>query len=165
MALGKNIEHLRKLSGYTRRSVARGIGLEDDQALYALESRDSARSEFAPALARFFSVDLEALITRDLTKYSKEELLNHSFGLDHKSFDPTNARALENLELVPAHVNQRPVRAPMQSDISAFAEQAAELLRLFAKASPSGRNLVLDAARSAAENNINNVDFRATNQS
>jgi SOS-response transcriptional repressor LexA/DNA-binding XRE family transcriptional regulator len=66
MALGKNIEYLRTLMGMKRPDVARGIGVDNDQAIYAIESRDSRRSEFAPELARFFGVPLDALLEENL---------------------------------------------------------------------------------------------------
>jgi transcriptional regulator with XRE-family HTH domain len=74
MALGKNIEHLRTLLGFSRGVVARSIGLDDDQPLYALEKRDSRRSNLAPALAKFFNVPLEALLEHDLTKLTSADL-------------------------------------------------------------------------------------------
>ncbi|MFC7515064.1 helix-turn-helix transcriptional regulator [Herbaspirillum sp. GCM10030257] len=130
MALGKNVEHLRKLAGLTRQAVAKGIGIEGDQAIYALESRDSARSEFAPALAKFFSVDLDALITRDFTELSAEEI---------RMLAPSSVSVVSN--------------DPDESNITAFSEQAAELLRLFGLASAAGRRTILTSARNAATSN------------
>src|SRR5579871_1759092 len=69
MALGKNIEHLRKAAGMNRTELARKIGLDNSQAIYALETRDSARSDYAPALAKVFGVSLDALLSQDLTQY------------------------------------------------------------------------------------------------
>lgn len=70
MALGKNIAHLRKTAGMTRPELARRIGLDNAQVIYALETRDSARSDYAPALAAALGVPLEALLTQDLTQYT-----------------------------------------------------------------------------------------------
>lgn len=72
--LGHNVKHLRELLKLPRSAVAAGIGIDDDQAIYALESRNSVRSEFAPALAVYFSVDLAILTTEDLTGLSIEEV-------------------------------------------------------------------------------------------
>ncbi|MGO4811116.1 hypothetical protein AB4156_16260 [Cupriavidus sp. 2MCAB6] len=74
MALGKNVEHLRNLRSMSRGAVARAIGLEDDQPIYALEKRDSKRSNLAPALAKLFQVSLESLLGDDLTSLSAEEI-------------------------------------------------------------------------------------------
>ncbi|QBP10448.1 hypothetical protein [Cupriavidus metallidurans] len=74
MALGKNIEHLRNLRGMSRGTVARGIGLDDDQPIYALEKRDSKRSNLAPALAKLFAVSLESLLEDDLTSLTAAEI-------------------------------------------------------------------------------------------
>lgn len=54
----------------SRGAVARAIGLEDDQPIYALEKRDSKRSNLAPALAKLFAVSLESLLQDDLTALS-----------------------------------------------------------------------------------------------
>ena len=74
MALGKNVEHLRTLRAMSRGAVARAIGLEDDQPIYALEKRDSKRSNLAPALAKLFSVSLESLLEDDLTSLTAAEI-------------------------------------------------------------------------------------------
>lgn len=74
MALGKNVEHLRTLRAMSRGAVARAIGLEDDQPIYALEKRDSKRSNLAPALAKLFSVSLESLLEDDLTSLTAVEI-------------------------------------------------------------------------------------------
>lgn len=74
MALGKNVEHLRTLHSMSRGAVARAIGLEDDQPIYALEKRDSKRSNLAPALAKLFQVSLESLLSDDLTSLSADEI-------------------------------------------------------------------------------------------
>lgn len=74
MALGKNIEHLRALHGMSRGAVARAIGLDDDQPIYALEKRDSKRSNLAPALAKLFRVGLEELLSDDLTSLTSVQV-------------------------------------------------------------------------------------------
>lgn len=74
MALGKNVEHLRNLRSMSRGAVARAIGLVDDQPIYALEKRDSKRSNLAPALAKLFHVSLESLLGDDLTSLSGDEI-------------------------------------------------------------------------------------------
>lgn len=84
MALGKNVEHLRTLRAMSRGAVARAIGLEDDQPIYALEKRDSKRSNLAPALAKLFQVSLEALLEDDLSQLSESQLLALQEGVDRK---------------------------------------------------------------------------------
>lgn len=74
MALGKNVEHLRNLRAMSRGAVARAIGLDDDQPIYALEKRDSKRSNLAPALAKLFGVGLESLLEDDLTSLTAAEI-------------------------------------------------------------------------------------------
>lgn len=74
MALGKNVEHLRTLRSMSRGAVARAIGLDDDQPIYALEKRDSKRSNLAPALAKLFEVSLEALLEEDLSQATLSNL-------------------------------------------------------------------------------------------
>ncbi|AOJ07616.1 helix-turn-helix transcriptional regulator [Burkholderia mayonis] len=68
MALGKNVARLRTLTGETRPDLARAIGIESQQPIYALESRDSSRSDLAPKLAKHFRVDLNVLLEADLTR-------------------------------------------------------------------------------------------------
>lgn len=137
MALGKNVQHLRKLAGVPRKAVARAIGLEEDQAIYAMETRDSVRSEFAPALAKYFELSLETLLTQDLTEMSGEEI-----------------EAMRRRERITAGGGARlsPIENPNTSFATPlFAEQAAELIRIFALLSPSARETVLESARAAAE--------------
>ncbi|AIO67275.1 helix-turn-helix transcriptional regulator [Burkholderia oklahomensis] len=67
MALGKNVARLRTLTGETRPDLARAIGIESQQPIYALESRDSSRSDLAPKLAKHFQIDLNVLLEDDLT--------------------------------------------------------------------------------------------------
>lgn len=45
--------------------IARGIGIEDSQPIWALVKRDSRKSQFAGPLAQFFNVPLERLVAED----------------------------------------------------------------------------------------------------
>jgi len=70
MALGRNIKALRTLLGYSRPQLAEALGLDPQkgqQRIYALEERDSTKSDLAPALSTFFAVKLHALLEDDLT--------------------------------------------------------------------------------------------------
>src|SRR5690606_19344030 len=61
MALGKNIRMLRELRGYTLERLSELSGV-DVGTISALEVRDSARSKYAPAIARALNVSLEELM-------------------------------------------------------------------------------------------------------
>src|SRR5690606_25402716 len=61
MALGKNIRMLRELRGYTLERLSELSGV-DVGTISALEVRDSARSKYAPAIARALNVSLEQLM-------------------------------------------------------------------------------------------------------
>jgi transcriptional regulator with XRE-family HTH domain len=74
MALGRNIRRLRDLLGETRPALARAIGIASQQPIYALEMRDSVRSDLAPVLAKHYGLDLEVLLTHDLSMLSADEL-------------------------------------------------------------------------------------------
>jgi SOS-response transcriptional repressor LexA len=78
MALGKNIEHLRTQAGLGRPDLARRIDPDNAvqlaQAIYALETRDSVRSEYATALAEVFQVSLRALLDENMTDLSLDEI-------------------------------------------------------------------------------------------
>lgn len=65
MGLGRNIGKLVKARGLSYGELARGIGIEDPQALWALVKRDSKKSDFAGRLAEFFKVPLHRLIAED----------------------------------------------------------------------------------------------------
>jgi transcriptional regulator with XRE-family HTH domain len=70
MALGRNIKALRTLVGLSRPELAAALGLDPQkgqQRIYALEERDSSKSDLAPALATHFAVKLHALLEDDLT--------------------------------------------------------------------------------------------------
>ena len=64
MALGKNVERLRKAKNMTLRAVAIAA-CTDPQAIKALEIRDSSSSKYAPALAKLFGVSIEDLMKED----------------------------------------------------------------------------------------------------
>ncbi len=74
MALGKNIERLRKAKNMTLRVVADAAGT-DPQAIKALETRDSTSSKYAPALAKLFGISIEILMqdNADLAVFSSAE--------------------------------------------------------------------------------------------
>lgn len=61
MALGKNVRKLRKYKGMDLATLSRLSGVAIG-SISALEMRDSARSQFAPQLARALGVDLELLL-------------------------------------------------------------------------------------------------------
>lgn len=65
MALGSNIGALIKAKGLSYGDVARGIGIEESQAIWALVKRNSKKSEFAGRLASFFGVPVERLLASD----------------------------------------------------------------------------------------------------
>lgn len=97
MALGKNVEHLRNLRAMSRGAVARAIGLDDDQPIYALEKRDSKRSNLAPSLAKLFSVSLESLLEDDLTSLTAAELNSsprHQVRVQDKADDSARLAAI-----------------------------------------------------------------------
>lgn len=64
MALGKNVKRLREARGLTLHAVAVSVGT-DYQNIFNLEKRDSKMSTFAPALAEFFGVRLDRLLSED----------------------------------------------------------------------------------------------------
>lgn len=75
MALGHNIKALRTLLGQSRPDLANALGLDPQkgqQRIYALEERDSSKSDLAPALATHFAVPLHTLIEDDLTGIDRE---------------------------------------------------------------------------------------------
>ncbi|MCW3657568.1 helix-turn-helix domain-containing protein [Burkholderia cenocepacia] len=75
MALGQNIKALRTLLGTSRPELATAIGLDPQkgqQRIYALEERDSSKSDLAPALATHFGVSLRALIEDDLSGIDRD---------------------------------------------------------------------------------------------
>jgi transcriptional regulator with XRE-family HTH domain len=72
MGLGENVKFLREARNLTYEAVGSAVGT-DGQNIFNLEKRKSKVSKFAPALARFFGIDLETLTATDLTKLSIEE--------------------------------------------------------------------------------------------
>src|SRR5687767_11034138 len=65
MGLGKNVGALVKARGVSYGDVARGIGIEDPQAVWALVKRGSKKSSFAGKIATYFQVPLERLLADD----------------------------------------------------------------------------------------------------
>lgn len=66
MALGKRLEHARKLRGYTQEHVATAAGLEPGSGratIQILEARDSSRTKYASQIARALGVSLTWLLT------------------------------------------------------------------------------------------------------
>lgn len=60
MALGKNVEALRRRNGWTMEDLSVRSGVEVG-TINALEKRDSKRSQYATALARAFGLSVEEL--------------------------------------------------------------------------------------------------------
>lgn len=137
--LGKNVLHLRAMRGLTRRVVADAIGIDDDQPIYALESRNSTRSEHAPALAKFFNVDLELLITRDLTGMTWEEIAQLS---QESKLRPEGARdPFANRPRAVTEILHR------QGDLNG--EDVLKLIQWYIEATDEGRKSILDLAELA----------------
>lgn len=65
VSLGKNIGKLVQARRLSYGEVARGIGIEDAQPIWALVKRNSKKSEFAGRLATYFGVPVERLIADD----------------------------------------------------------------------------------------------------
>lgn len=61
MALGSNVKKFREEAGLTQTQLGELAGM-DQQALAALERRDSKSSSFAPALAKALGVSLDVLV-------------------------------------------------------------------------------------------------------
>lgn len=66
MALGRNIRALRLDRGWTLEDLERRSGVKGG-TIGAMEMRDSKRSENAVQLAQAFGIDVEDLLTKDLT--------------------------------------------------------------------------------------------------
>lgn len=90
MALGRNVKALRTLLGLSRPELAVALGLDPQkgqQRIYALEERDSSKSDLAPALATHFGVKLLALLQDDMTLYDRRAysaLVEETHGDLHK---------------------------------------------------------------------------------
>lgn len=132
MALGKNIKHLRELKGLARIDLARAAGKDDDQPIYALEKRDSTKSDMAPDLAKFFGVDLEILTREDLTGLSLEEIKALSSA---SSEEKEKARTLK---LVPA-------------------PEIIDLISLYEQATAEGRKQIMRMARKVEKEELPQV--------
>lgn len=63
MAMGRRLKELREARGLSQPQVAKDVKEIQQQALAALESRDSKTSEFAPQLADYYQVSLRWLLT------------------------------------------------------------------------------------------------------
>lgn len=61
MPLGSNVKKFREAAGLTQTQLAELAGM-DQQALAALEKRDSRSSSFAPALARALCISIDELM-------------------------------------------------------------------------------------------------------
>lgn len=142
MALGKNIQYLRELSGLTRIAVARGVGKDNDQPIYALETRDSSRSDMAVDLAGFFKVDLQVLLTHDLAGMTLEEI---------RALRPngTPNQAAPPLKLVPVHQGE-PGLVPV--------EEIIRLMALYGRSTPKGREYIFIAANTAEKQPLVSAD-------
>lgn len=76
MALGKNVKLIRELRGFTQQELSeRTNGLVSQAVISALEKRDSARTQFAGALAKALGVPLATLLKKEL---NAEELEGRS---------------------------------------------------------------------------------------
>ncbi|UNI72061.1 hypothetical protein PhiBP821_21 [Burkholderia phage PhiBP82.1] len=129
MALGKNVARLRTLTGETRPDLARAIGIESQQPIYALEKHDSSRSDLAPQLAKHFRVDLNVLLEDDLSRLD-------SAGLDalRRSRKPPvgagkKVKIQERFDAAPESIQQA-VRDLLELPI-ADAEKVAALIAAF----------------------------------
>lgn len=89
MALGKNIRRLRELAGIGRPALARAIGIDSQQPIYAIEKRDSSTSDLAPSLAKHFGIDLDVLLTEDLSGI--DVLMWRTLQTLYKPSDPARA--------------------------------------------------------------------------
>jgi phage repressor protein C with HTH and peptisase S24 domain len=70
MSLGKNVKRLRELSGIALEPLAEMLGLEraaGRQKIYAMEKRDSKKSDIAGLLAHQFGISMESLLQDDLS--------------------------------------------------------------------------------------------------
>jgi hypothetical protein len=65
MGLGQNVGKLMKARGLSYGDVARGIKIEDPQAIWVLVKRDSKKSQFASQLADYFKIPLHRLLADD----------------------------------------------------------------------------------------------------
>lgn len=76
MNLGKNVKRLRALSGIALEPMAEAMGMDraaGRQKIYAIEKRESRKSEIAPALAEYFGLPLSTLLSTDLSEITQED--------------------------------------------------------------------------------------------
>lgn len=93
MALGSNVRKLREAARLTQTQLAELAGM-DQQALAALEKRDSKSSSFAPALAKALNVSLNQLLGIDDDAKSPAANGNHP----HARNDGIDEEALERFQ-------------------------------------------------------------------
>lgn len=126
MGLGENVKFLREARELTYDAVGTAVGT-DGQNIFNLEKRKSKVSKFAPALAKFFDIDLDTLTSADLTRLSPEQI-------------KTIGKGPPRPELV---------RDAQRSDADKFSsDEIIELLALYQQASIRERQNILDLARS-----------------
>jgi transcriptional regulator with XRE-family HTH domain len=128
MTLGENVKALREAKDLTYDAVGSAVGT-DGQNIFNLEKRKSKVSRFAPALAQFFNVDLDVLMARDLTKMSRDEIL----------------------ELTTKGQTKRPLMV-VESTANGYlssAEAISRLVTLYMRSTDAGRQGILDAAEVA----------------
>ena len=118
--LGENIEFLRERAGLTYEALGTGVGA-DSQTIFQLEKRKSKQSKYAHLLADYFGVDLNSLLSTDLSK--SENLRN----------------AQSKMHLV---ANTEMKQSPQDMD------DAIEWLAILQQLNPRERDNVLDFARS-----------------
>ncbi len=82
MSLGKNVGALIKARGVSYGEVARRIGIDDPQSVWALVKRGSKKSAFAQKLADYFRVPIERLLADDFDPHeAPDELAPHPLKL------------------------------------------------------------------------------------
>lgn len=74
MGLGRNVGKLMRARGVSYADIARGIGIDEVQPIWALVKRESKKSAFAAQLAEYFKVPLERLLAND---FEVDESLAH----------------------------------------------------------------------------------------
>lgn len=125
MGLGENVRVLREASKLTYDAVGTAVGT-DGQNIFNLEKRKSKVSKFAPALAKFFDVDLDTLTSTDLTVLSAEQI-------------KALGRGPVKLELI---------EEGQRNDVDKFSsDEIIELLALYQQANTRERESILDLAR------------------
>ncbi|WP_250489955.1 S24 family peptidase [Caballeronia sp. INML2] len=100
MSLGKNVKHLRALADIALEPLAEALGLEraaGRQKIYALEKRESRKSDIASDLARYFGFPVERLLSEDLTSLTKDEWLAIRSAYYHSN-PPNNSQKSGQIE-------------------------------------------------------------------